>query len=265
MSNEYESKIRSALEAGKPLLEAFLADLDREAKIIKERDLDPRKLAEEPRVQEARSSAIEALEYLTGFAKSLDSLARSYGIDLEKKVDVDKIKQQLAAAPAAGRSLIDDYSGGDTAEWIKHASEDAKVRLIASADTSKEKVDSATQHSKESVDAATQKAKESADAAAQKAKESADDAAQRAKESADAAAQRVKESADAATQKAKEGADKAKDSSKEMIAALGWLAAAATVIYIVFMDEKRRRQAKSVAKAAGNGLLVVANSATKKD
>lgn len=253
MSNDYEAKLRSALEAGKPFLEALLADLDREAKIIKERDLDPRKLAEEPRVQEAKSSAVEALEYLTSFAKSLDSLARSYGIDLEKKIDVDKLKEQLAAAPAAGRSLIDEYGRSETAERIKSAGEEAKERIVSSSDSSRE-----------SVDTAAQKAKESADAASQKARESAEAAAQKAKESADATAQKVKDSTEAASQKAKESAEKAKDSTKEMVAALGWLAAAGAVIYVVFLDEKRRRQAKSVAKAAGNGLLVVANSAAKK-
>lgn len=213
MTNDLETKVRSALEKGKPLLETVIADLEREANLIKERDLDPRKLADEPRVQEARSSAVEALEHLTIFAKSLDSLVKSYAEDIDKRVDVDKIKEQIAAAPAAGRSLIDDRNGSAAAERIKSAGEDAKER----------------------VSSETEKGKAKIEAAAQSSKESAGDAAH-----------------------------KAKESTKEMVATLGWLAAAGAVIYIVFMDEKRRRQAKSVAKAAGNGLLVVANSASKK-
>ena len=45
MTNEYEAKLKSAAEKARPLLEALLADLDREATLIRERDLDPRKLA----------------------------------------------------------------------------------------------------------------------------------------------------------------------------------------------------------------------------
>ena len=106
MSNDFETKLRSALEKGKPLIEAVIADLEREATLIKERDLDPRKLAEEPRVQEARSGAVDALEQLTGFAKSLDSLVKSYAEDLDKRVDVDKIKEQLCRG--AGRWTFDN-------------------------------------------------------------------------------------------------------------------------------------------------------------
>jgi type IV secretory pathway VirB10-like protein len=224
MSNDLETKIRSALEKGKPLFEALIADLEREATLIKERDLDPRKLADEPRIQEARSGAVDALEQLTSFAKTLDSLVKSYAEDLENRVDVDKIKDQIASAPAAGRSLIDDHNGHATADRIKVAGEDAKAKVVSEAD-----------RGKESVQAAAHKGKEDAQAAAQKAKEEAQAAAV-----------------------------KAKDSTKEMLAALGWLAAAGTVIYVVFFDEKRRRQAKSVAKGAASGLIVVANSASKK-
>lgn len=235
MTNDFESKLRSALEKGKPLIEAVIADLEREATLIKERDLDPRKLAEEPRVQEARSGAIDALEQLTGFAKSLDSLVKSYAEDLDKRVDVNKIKEQLAAAPAAGRSIIGDHNGHGATDRIKEAGEDAKSRVVSEADKGREKVESATHKGKEKVEFATQKGKVDAEALAHKAREDAEAAAK-----------------------------KAKDSTKEMIAALGWLAAAGGVIYVIFMDEKRRRQAKSFAKAAGSGLLVVANSASKR-
>lgn len=224
MSNDLETKVRTALEKGKPLIEAVIADLEREATLIKERDLDPRKLADEPRLQEARSSAVDALEHLTSFARSLDSLVKSYTEDIDKRVDVDKIKEQLAAAPAAGRSLIDDHNGHGAAERIKGAGEDAKAKVVAEADKGKAKIASEADRGKEKVEAAAVKGKEDAEVAAHKAKES----------------------------------------TKEMVAALGWMAAAGAVIYVVFMDEKRRRQAKSVAKTAGNGLLVVANSASRK-
>ena len=225
MSNDLETKVRSALEKGKPLIEAVIADLEREATLIRERDLDPRKLAEEPRVQEARSGAVDALEHLTSFAKSLDSLVKTYAEDLEKRVDIDKIKEQLAAAPAAGRSKIEEHNGHGAAERIKTVGEDAKAKLVTETEKGKETVEGAAHSAKEEAQAAAHKAKEEAEAAAHKAKES----------------------------------------TKEMIAALGWLAAAGAVIYVVFMDEKRRRQAKSVAKAAGSGLLVVINSAGKKN
>jgi len=225
MSNDLETKMRNALEKGKPLIEAVIADLEREATLIKERDLDPRKLADEPRVQEARSSAVDALEHLTSFAKSLDSLLKSYADDIDKRVDVDKIKEHIASAPAAGRSLIQDHNGHGAAERIKEAGEDAKAKVVSEADKGKAKVVSEADRGKEKIEAAAHRGKEDAEAAAHKAKES----------------------------------------TKEMVATLGWLAAAGTVIYVVFMDEKRRRQAKSVAKAAGNGLLVVVNSSSKKN
>jgi len=224
MNTDLETKLRSALDKGKPLLEAVIADLEREATLIKERDLDPRKLAEEPRVQEARSSAVDALEHLTSFAKSLDSLVKTYAESLDKRVDVDKIKEQIAAAPAAGRSFIDDHNGHGAGERIKGAGEDAKSKVVSGADKGKERVVAEADKGKMKVEETVQKGKEEAEAAAHKAKES----------------------------------------TKEMIAALGWLAAAGAVTYAIFMDEKRRRQAKSVAKAAGSGLLVVANSASKK-
>ncbi len=111
MSSEIDSRFRSAVEKGRPLIEAFIADLEREATVIKERDLDPRKLADEPRVQDARSSAAEALETSPIFAKSLESLIRTYSESIEKRVDVEKIKEQIASAPAAARSVIDDHNG----------------------------------------------------------------------------------------------------------------------------------------------------------
>lgn len=224
MSNDLETKLRNALDKGKPLIEALIADLEREATLIKERDLDPRKLAEEPRVQEARSSAADALEHLTSFAKTLDGLIKTYAEDLDKRVDVDKIKEQLASAPAAGRSLIDDHNGHGAADRIKGAGDDAKSKVVSETEKGKEKVEAE---------------------------------AHKVKAEAEAAAHKVKQEAEAAAQKAK-------DSTKEMLAALGWLAAAGTVVYVVFLDEKRRRQAKSIAKAAGSGLIVVANSGSKK-
>ncbi len=257
MSNDLETKVRNALEKGKPLFEAIIADLEREATLIKERDLDPRKFAEEPRVQEARSGAADALEQLANFAKSLDSLVKSYAQDIEKRVDVDSIKEQIASAPAAGRSLIEDHNGHAAADRIKVAGEDARAKMASRADEGKETLQAAAQKGYEDAQALAQQARDEAQAAAQKAKEDAQAAAHQAKVDAQEAAHKAKEEAQAA-------AHKAKESTKEMMAALGWLAAAGTVIYVVFMDEKRRRQAKSVAKAAGNGLLVVANSASKK-
>ncbi len=224
MSSDFETKVRGALERGKPLLEAVIADLEREATLIRERDLDPRKLADDQRVQDARSSAVDALEHLTSFARSLDTLVKSYTEEIDKRVDVEKIKEQLAAAPAAGRNLIEEHGGHGATERIKLAGEDAKAKAALEADRGKEKVEAGAHKAKADAEAAAHKARADAEAAAHKAKES----------------------------------------TKEMIAALGWLAAAGAVVYVVFMDEKRRRQAKSVAKAAGNGLIVVANSATRK-
>lgn len=213
MHNDYEAKFRSAAEKARPLLETLLADLDREATLIKERDLDPRKLADEPRVQEAKSAAVDALENLTAFARSLDSLVKSYAPEIEKKIDVDAIKEQLAAAPGAARARFDDSNTHGVTEKVKASGEEAKAKLEATAHESRERVDEAAARGKEHVSSA---------------------------------------------------AHKGKDGTTEMLAALGWLAAAGTVIYVVLMDEKRRRQAKSAAKAAASGLLVVVNSASKK-
>ena len=128
MSNDFEVKFRSALERGKPLIETVIADLEREATLIRERDLDPRRLADEPKIKEARSSAVEALEHLTEFARSLDSLIKSYAADLDKRVDLDSIKEQLASASAAGRSKIGSSNGHDIADRIKSSGDDARVR-----------------------------------------------------------------------------------------------------------------------------------------
>ncbi|MEZ4505847.1 MAG: hypothetical protein R2848_08265 [Thermomicrobiales bacterium] len=103
MSSDFETKVRGALERGKPLLEAVIADLEREATLIRERDLDPRKLADDQRVQDARSSAVDALEHLTSFARSLDTLVKSYTEEIDKRVDVEKIKEQLAARPGGAK------------------------------------------------------------------------------------------------------------------------------------------------------------------
>ncbi len=234
MGNDLETRLKQAAEKAKPLLETLLADLEREATLIKDRDLDPRKLAEEPKVQDARNAAVDALEHLTAFAKSLDSVVKNYAADVEKKIDTDALKQQitsvpdaarskididalkeqLASVPGAARSKIDDSHPHGVSDRIKSTGEEAKARLEASAHESREKVDDAAQKGKEHVASA---------------------------------------------------AHKGKDSTTEMVAALGWAAAAGTVIYVVFMDEKRRRQAKSLAKATCNGLLVLVNSATKRD
>lgn len=235
MTTEPESKWKIMIEKGKPFFDALLADLEREATLIRERDLDPRNLADEPRVQEARSSAVEALEYLTEFARSMDGLVKTYAADLDKKVDVQAIKEQLAAAPAAGRAYLESADGQAMTEQIKVATEDARAKLEAESVKRKEQIEAAADTSKQSVEAAALKSKESVEAAASKGK--------------------VEASA---------VVEKGKDSTAEMLAALGWLAAAGAIIYMVFMDEKRRRQSKKVAKAAASGLLVVASSATKK-
>ncbi|MCB1093221.1 MAG: hypothetical protein M9947_13160 [Thermomicrobiales bacterium] len=213
MSNEYESKLRAALEKGKPVLEALLADLEREANLIKERDLDPRKLGDEPRVQEARGAAVDALEHLTALAKSLDSLVKGYGADIEKKIDVDALKGQLSSAQDAAKSKLEDASSHGVTDRIKATGGDARTKVEASVHEGRDRAEAAAEHEKDRVAAA---------------------------------------------------ASKGKDSTAEMLAALGWATAAVAVIYAVFMDEKRRRQARSVAKAAGSGLIVVMSSATKK-
>lgn len=213
MTNDLETRLKNAIEKARPVIETLVADLEREATIIRERDLDPRKLAEEPRVQDARSAAVDALDNLTAFAKSLDTMVKSYRPEIDKRLDVEAIKEQLAAAPGLARSRVETSNGHGVADRLKETGEDAKSRLEDTAHESRERIDEAAQKSKEHVAAAAQKGK---------------------------------------------------DGTAEMLAALGWAAAAGTVIYIVFMDEKRRRQAKSLAKAAGNGLLVVANSASKK-
>jgi hypothetical protein len=213
MTTDLESRLKAAIEKARPVIETLVADLEREATIIKERDLDPRKLADEPKVQDARSAAVDALENLTAFAKSLDTMVKNYVPDIEKHVDVDALKEQLSGAPGRARSRVESSNGHGVTDRLKETGEDAKARLETTAHEGRERVDDAAQKSKEHVSAAAQKGK---------------------------------------------------DGTAEMLAALGWAAAAGTVIYVVFMDEKRRRQAKSVAKAAGNGLLVVVNSASKK-
>ncbi len=213
MSTDFESRLKSAIDRAKPALDALIADLEREATIIRERDLDPRKLAEEPKVQDARSAAVDALENLTAFARSLDSLVKGYVPEIEKHVDIDAIKEQLASAPGAARARVESSNGHGVADRIKESGEEARARVESTAHESRERVDEAAHKSKERVSAAAQKGK---------------------------------------------------DDTTEMLAALGWAAAAVAIIYAVFMDEKRRRQAKSFAKAAGNGLIVVVNSASKK-
>ncbi len=213
MTSDMDSRLKTASEKLRPILDTLVADLEREATLIRERDLDPRKLTEEPNVQEARGAAVNALESLTVFEKSLDSLVRNYAPEIEKKIDVDAIKEQLAAAPGIARSKFEDSNSNSVAERVRATSDDAKAKVEATAAESKERVEAAAEQSKERVSSAAQKGK---------------------------------------------------DSTTEMLAALGWATAAITVIYVVFMDEKRRKQAKSAAKAAGNGLLVVVNSATKK-
>lgn len=213
MNSELETRMRAALVKAKPLIEAVVADLEREAALIKERDLDPRKLAEEPRVQEARDSAVDALAHLSGFARSLDSLIKTYAEDIDQRVDVDRLREQIAGAPAAGRAYFEEHNGHDVATRIESTGEDARAKIVAEAELSRLRAEELAQKSKEEAEAA---------------------------------------------------AHKAKESTKEMLAALGWLTAAGAVIYIFLKDGKRRRQATSVAKAAGSGLLIVANSASKK-
>lgn len=213
MNNDLETRVRAAIEKARPVLDTLVADLEREATIIRERDLDPRKLTEEPRVQDARGAAVDALENLTAFAKSLDAMVKTYAPDLDKRIDVDALKEQIASAPSAARAHFDASNGQAVSDRLKETGDEARTRLEVAAQESRERVDEAAQKGKDHVTSAAQKGK---------------------------------------------------DSTTEMLAALGWAAAAGTVIYVVFMDEKRRRQAKSVAKAAGNGLLVVVNSAGKK-
>jgi len=213
MRNDKDTKLKAAADKVKPLLDTLVADLEREAALIKERDLDPRKFADEPKVQEARSAAVDALEHLTAFAKSLDSLVKSYAPDLENKIDLDAIKEQLANAPGIARFRIEDSNGHGVTDRVKATGEDARAKLETVAHDSRERVDEATQKGKEQVSTAAQTGK---------------------------------------------------DNTTEMIAALGWAAAAGTVIYVVFMNEKRREQTKKIAQAAGNGLMVVVSRATKK-
>ncbi len=213
MTTDLESRLKSAIDRAKPVFDTLVADLEREATIIRERDLDPRKLADDPKVQDARSAAVDALENLTAFAKSLDTMVKGYAPDIDKRIDVDALKEQLAAASGIARSRIESSNGHGVTDRIKETGEETKARLETTAHESKERVDEAAQKSKEHVAAAAQKGK---------------------------------------------------DGTTEMLAALGWAAAAMAIIYAVFMDEKRRRQAKLFAKAAGNGLIVVVNSASKK-
>lgn len=215
MSNDFETRLKHVVEKARPLIGTVIADLEREANLIRERDLDPRKLAEEPKIQEARNASIAALEQLTAFAKSLDSLAKQYASDVEKKIDVDALKEQLATAPAAARARIGESQerSHDVSERIKATGEDARSRLEASAHERREKVDEAAQKGKHQLSAA---------------------------------------------------AHKSKESTTEMLAALGWAAAAGAVIYIVFMDEKRRSQARSFARMTCGGLLSIIGSVTKR-
>jgi hypothetical protein len=210
MSTDLESRLKSAIDRAKPVFDTLVADLEREATIIRERDLDPRKLADDPKVQDARSAAVDALENLTAFAKSLDAMVKERAPDIDKRIDVDALKAQLASAPNIARSHLETSNGHGVTEKIKETSGEAKARVETTAQESRERVDEAAQKGKEQVAAAAQKGK---------------------------------------------------DSTTEMLAALGWAAAAVTIVYVVFMDEKRRRQAKSIAKAAGDGLIVVVNSA----
>lgn len=213
MSNDFESRIKNAAEKVKPVIDTLLADLEREANLIKERDLDPRKFAEEPKVKEARSAAVDALENLTAFAKSLDALAKQYASDAEKKVDVDNIKEHLAAAPAAARAKIDESHSHGMGERIRTTGEETLDRLESSAHEQRERVDEAAHKGKERISSA---------------------------------------------------AHQGKDDTSEMLAALGWATAAGAVVYIVFMDEKRRKQAKSVCKTACDGLRMVVHTASNR-
>ena len=56
---------------------------------------------------------------------------------------------------------------------------------------------------------------------------------------------------------------KERPATVEMLAALGWAAAAGAVIYVVFMDGSAGEQTKKVAKAAGSGLMSVVNNSNK--
>ena len=213
MSTDLESRLKSAIERAKPVFDTLVADLEREATIIRERDLDPRKLADEPKVQDARNAAIDALENLTAFAKSLDTMVKDHAPDIDKRIDVDAIKEQLAAAQGAARSRFESSNGHGVTDKIKETGGEAKARVESTAQESRDRIDEAAQKGKEQVSTA---------------------------------------------------AHKGKEGTKEMLAALGWAAAAIAIIYAVFMDEKRRRQAKSIAKAAGDGMIVIFNSASKK-
>ena len=104
MTTDLESRLKSAIDRAKPVFDTLVADLEREVTIIRERDLDPRKLADDPKVQDARSAAVDALENLTAFAKSLDTMVKGYAPDIDKRIDVDALKEQLAAAPGIARS-----------------------------------------------------------------------------------------------------------------------------------------------------------------
>lgn len=159
MTTDLESRLKSAIDRAKPVFDTLVADLEREATIIRERDLDPRKLADDPKVQDARSAAVDALENLTAFAKSLDTMVKGYAPDIDKRIDVDALKEQLAAAPGIARSRIESSNGHGVTDRIKETGEETKARLETTAHESKERVDEAAQKSKEHVAAAAQKGK----------------------------------------------------------------------------------------------------------
>lgn len=223
MSSDIESRLRTIVDKGKPVLEALIADLEREATIIRERDLDPRKLAEEPRVQDARTAVVDALEHLAAFAKSLDGVLKTYADEAEDKIDLSSLKDRVASVPAAGKSLLTHDEGQDLASRVRDETAHAGVRVAERAERGKENLVESVHQGREHAEAAIGKGKDELHSAATRGKET----------------------------------------TREMLAALGWLAAAGGVIYVVFMDERRRAQARRLAKA-GIDLLTVAASSTSK-
>lgn len=242
MSNEFESRLKNAIDKAKPLIDAIVADLEREARQIREHDLDPHKLVEERKVQDAKSAGIEALEHLSAFARSLDTLTKQYASDVEQRIDVDAIKEHIAGAPDAARARVVLPHAPDLRERFRASGEDARERLETSAHERRGWVDDA---------------RERLEASAHEHRGWADDARERLAATAHEHRSRVDDSAHKSREHLASAAHKGKDDTSEMLAALGWAAAAGGVIYVVFMDEKRRNQAKAVAKATCNGLVAV--------
>ena len=133
MTSDLGVTLRSTVERSKPLLDALMADLEREANLIRQRDLDPRNLADQERLGEAQHYLVDALEKATEFAKTFDTMLRSYASSAEKKIDTEALKEQLAAAPLVGRVAPHSGNSQGIAQRVTEPVNEVKVQVSTAA------------------------------------------------------------------------------------------------------------------------------------